>query len=258
MSDLSLAERFSLSGKRALVTGGSKGIGTVTARVLAEAGADVAIVGRDRENLDATAKTVRATGRECLVIEADLKLLDAPQKIAKAALEEFECVDILVNNAGIALLAPLLEQSAEAWDETMAVNLRSPFLLAQALVPAMIEKGGGKIINLSSVAGLNALADHAAYSASKGGLNMLTKTMALEWGPHNITTNAVAPTVILTPMGERAWGKPEKSKPMLAKIPLGRFGTPQEVADLVLFLASPAADMINGEVMYIDGGYTAL
>ena len=258
MSDHQLAERFSLTGKRALVTGGSKGIGAVTARVLADAGADVAVVGRDRSDLDATAETVRAVGKTCLIIEADLNSLDAPLKVAKAALDEFECVDILVNNAGIALLAPLLELSAQAWDETMAVNLRSPFLLAQALAPAMIEKGGGKIINISSVAGLNALTDHAAYSVSKGGLNMLTKAMAVEWGPHNINTNAVAPTVILTPMGERAWGAPEKSEPMLAKIPLGRFGTPEEVADLVLFLASPAADMICGEVIYVDGGYTAV
>ena len=258
MSQQQLAERFSLAGKRALVTGGSKGIGAVTARVLAEAGADVALVGRARSGLDATAETVRTAGRKCLIIEADLKSLDAPQEIATAALNEFECVDILVNNAGIALLAPLLELSAQAWDETMAVNLRSPFLLAQALAPAMIEKGGGKIINISSVAGLNALAEHAAYSASKGGLNMLTKSMAAEWALHNINTNAVAPTVILTPMGEKNWGDPEKSEPMLAKIPLGRFGTPEEIADLVLFLASPAADMICGEVIYVDGGYTAL
>ena len=258
MNSQALRERFSLGGKRALVTGGSKGIGAVTARVLAEAGADVAIVGRDREGLAATAEKVRGTGRTCLTIEADLRTVDGPEKAAQAALNEFGRVDILVNNAGIALLAPLLELSAKDWDETLAVNLRSPFLLAKLLTPAMIEGGGGKIINVSSQAGLGALEGHAAYSASKGGLNMLTKTMALEWGPHNINTNAVAPTVILTPMAEKNWGDPAKSEPMLAKIPLGRFGTPTNVADLILFLASPAADMICGEVIYIDGGYTAL
>ena len=258
MNTQALRGRFSLGGKRALVTGGSKGIGAVTARVLAEAGADVAVVGRDREGLAASAERVRETGRTCLTIEADLSTVDGPEKAAQAALNEFGRVDILVNNAGIALLAPLLELSAKEWDETLAVNLRSPFLLAKLLAPAMIEGGGGKIVNVSSQAGFGALEGHAAYSASKGGLNMLTKTMALEWGPHNINTNAVAPTVILTPMGEKNWGDPSKSEPMLAKIPLGRFGTPTNVADLILFLASPAADMICGEVIYIDGGYTAL
>lgn len=258
MSNSSVQTRFSIEGKKALITGGSKGIGAVTAQVLAEAGADVAIVGRDREALEAIAAQVRALGRACLSIEADLNSVDGPQEAAEAALNEFSRVDILVNNAGIAPLASLLEISVEDWDATLAVNLRSPFLLARALVPAMIKGGGGKIINVSSQAGLVALADHAAYSASKGGLNMLTKTMALEWGPLNINTNAVAPTVILTPMAEKNWGDSEKRESMLAKIPLRRFGTPTEVADLILFLASPASNLICGEVVYIDGGYTAL
>lgn len=230
----------------------------MTARVLAEAGADVAIVGRDRAGLAKVAAQVRAVGRVCLTIEADLSSVKGPRETAEKALSEFGRVEILVNNAGIAPLAPLFELSVEDWDATMAVNLRSPFLLARALAPAMVEGGGGKIINVSSQAGLVALADHAAYSSSKGGLNMLTKTMAMEWGRFNINTNAVAPTVILTPMAQKNWSDPEKRDPMLAKIPLGRFGTPSEVADLILFLASPASDLICGEVVYIDGGYTAL
>lgn len=258
MSSPRVQTRFSIEGKKALVTGGSKGIGAVTARVFAEAGADVAIVGRDRKGLEAIAAPVRAVGKTCLTVEADLNSVDGPQEAAEAALNEFGRVDILINNAGIAPLAPLLELSIADWDATLVVNLRSPFLLARTLVPAMIEGGGGKIVNVSSQAGLVALADHAAYSASKGGLNMLTKTMALEWGPFNINTNAVAPTVILTPMAEKNWGDPEKRESMLAKIPLRRFGTPTEVADLILFLASPASDLICGEVVYIDGGYTAL
>lgn len=251
-------ERFSVKGKRALITGGSKGIGAVAAQVLAEAGAQVAIVGRDRAGLEDTRAAIAAGGGDCLMIEADMATVDGPRRAGEAALAHFGTVDILVNNAGIALIHALLDMPVEAWDETLAVNLRAPFLLAQTLAPAMIAQKSGKIINISSQAGSIALDGHAAYSASKGGLNLLTKTMAAEWGPHNIQTNAVSPTVILTPMGEQVWGEVEKSAPMLAKIPMGRFGQPVEVADLILFLASPASDLICGEVILIDGGYTAL
>jgi 2-deoxy-D-gluconate 3-dehydrogenase len=251
-------DRFLITGKRALVTGGSKGIGAETAAVLAQAGADVAIVGRDRAGLLATADRVHAAGRRCLLIEADMAAPDGPAQAAAAALDAFGAVDILVNNAGVARLDPLTTLSLAAWDETLAVNLRAPYLLAQALAPKMIEQHAGKIINVSSQAGVAALEGHGAYCASKGGLNMLTKVMALEWGPHNIQANAVCPTVILTPMGTEVWGDPLKAAPMLAKIPLRRFGQPVEVADLILFLASPAADLITGEAILIDGGYTAL
>jgi 2-deoxy-D-gluconate 3-dehydrogenase len=251
-------DRFAVQGKRALVTGGSKGIGAEAAVVLAQAGADVAVVGRDRGGLQATAEQIIATGRKCIVIEADMRTAEGPQQAAEAALVAFGTVDILVNNAGIARIAPILESPLADWEETIAVNLRAPYLLAQALAPNMIAQGSGKIINVSSQAGVVAIEGHAAYAASKGGLNMLTKVMALEWGAHNIQVNAVAPTVILTPMGTRVWGDPVKAAPMLAKIPLRRFGQPVEVADLILFLASSASDLITGETILIDGGYTAV
>lgn len=251
-------ERFTLTGKRALVTGGSKGIGAEAAIVLAQAGADVAIAGRDREGLQATAAQIEAAGRRCVMIEADMRTTDGPLHAAQAAFDAFGVVDILVNNAGIARIAPILDSSLADWEETIAVNLRAPYLLAQALAPKMIEQHSGKIINVSSQAGVVAIEGHASYAASKGGLNMLTKVMALEWGPHNIQVNAVAPTVILTPMGTQVWGDPAKAAPMLAKIPLRRFGQPVEVADLILFLASSASDLITGETILIDGGYTAM
>lgn len=251
-------ERFAVTGRRALVTGGSKGIGAEAAVVLAQAGADVAIVGRDREGLQTTAAQIEAAGRRCVVIEADMRTTEGPLHAAQAALEAFGTVDILVNNAGIARIAPILESPLADWEETIAVNLRAPYLLAQALAPKMIEQRRGKIINVSSQAGVVAIEGHASYAASKGGLNMLTKVMALEWGPHNIQVNAVAPTVILTPMGTQVWGDPAKAEPMLAKIPLRRFGQPVEVADLILFLASSASDLITGETILIDGGYTAI
>jgi 2-deoxy-D-gluconate 3-dehydrogenase len=250
--------RFNVQGKRALVTGATKGIGLEICRVLADAGADIAAVGRDEAGLDGIAGTVEAAGRRAVPIKADLATVEGAETAAKAALEAFGTVDILVNNAGIALVEPLLDAAVEGWDLVMAVNLRAPFIIAKTVAPGMIEQKSGKIINISSQAGVVGLDDHGAYCASKGGLNMLTKVMTSEWGKHNIQINAVCPTVILTPMGEQVWGDPAKGDPMKAKIPAGRFGKPIEVADLVLFLASPASDLINGQSILIDGGFTAL
>jgi len=254
----SFTNRFGVVGKRAMVTGATKGIGLEICRVLADAGAHIAAVGRDPEGLQEAVRAVEAAGRRAVPIAADLSTAEGAAAAARAALEAFGTVDILVNNAGIALVDPLLEASVEAWDLTMAVNLRAPFLLARALAPKMIAQGAGKIINISSQAGVVGLEAHAAYCASKGGLNMLTKVMTAEWAKHNIQINSVCPTVILTPMGEKVWGDPAKGDPMKAKTPAGRFGKPIEVADLVLFLASSAADLINGQDILIDGGYTAI
>ena len=251
-------DRLSLAGRRALVTGASKGIGVEICSVLAEAGADIVAVARDADGLAEVRHSVEQLGRECLAVAADLETVDGPRDAARQALEHFGAIDILVNNAGIAIPDSVLETNVEDWDRIMAVNLRAPFLLAQALGPKMIERRLGKIINISSQTGIVALDDHSAYAASKNGLNALTKSITCEWAKHNIQCNAICPTVILTPMGERVWGEPAKGDPMKAKIPAGRFGRPVEVADLVLFLASPASDLINGDTIMIDGGYTAL
>ena len=252
------AKRFGLQGKRALVTGATKGIGFETCKVLADAGADIAAVGRDVAGLADVKAQVEKLGTRCVVIAADMSAADSPARAAKEALAAFGSIDILVNNAGVALNDPLLTATIEDWDRTMAINLRAPFLLAQAIVPGMIERRAGKIINVSSQAGVVALQDHGAYCASKGGLNTLTKVMTSEWAKHNIQINTVCPTVILTPMGELVWGKPETGDPMKAKIPAGRFGNPVEVADAILYLASSASDMVCGHDLLIDGGYTAV
>jgi 2-deoxy-D-gluconate 3-dehydrogenase len=251
-------KRHGLTGKVALVTGATKGIGIETCKVLADAGADIAAVGRDASGLKEVRILVEARGRRCAAIAADMATAEGPETAAKEAMKAFGNVDILVNNAGIALIDSLLDASIEDWDRTMSVNLRAPWLLAKQLVPQMIKRGSGKIINVSSQAGVVGLEGHGAYAASKGGLNMLTKVMCVEWAKHNIQINSVCPTVILTPMGEQVWGKPEKGDPMKAKIPAARFGKPMEVADLILFLASPASDLINGQDILIDGGYTAV
>jgi 2-deoxy-D-gluconate 3-dehydrogenase len=251
-------KRFGLEGKRALVTGATKGIGLEACKVLADAGADIAAVGRDANGLAEVSTAVKGSGRRCVSISADLATADGPAQAARQALAAFGAIDILVNSAGIALIDTLLDAKIDDWDRTMAVNLRAPFLLARELVPAMIAQKRGKIINVSSQAGVVGLEGHGAYCASKGGLNMLTKVMTVEWARHNIQINTVCPTVILTPMGELVWGRPEKGDPMKAKIPGGRFGKPVEVADAILFLASSASDMICGHDLLIDGGYTAV
>lgn len=256
MSDY--ASRFSVQGKRALVTGASKGIGAEIATVLADAGADVAIVGRDKAGLEDTRKAVASKGRKCFVIEADLQTIDGARLAGKKALESLGTVDILVNNAGVFYRQSILETTVEQWDEIQAINLRTPFLLSQAVAPGMIKQRSGKIINISSLASEVGCEGHAAYSASKGGMNLLTQVMATEWGPFNIQTNAVAPGIVLTAMGRKVWGDEAKSAPVKARTPLRRFGEQIEVADLVLYLASPASDFMCGQVVLLDGGYSAV
>ncbi len=239
------------------MTGATKGIGFETCRVLADAGADIAAVGRDEKGLADIKRQVAALGRKCVAISADLATVEGPQHAAREALKAFGTIDILVNNAGVTTIKSIIDTPVDDWDWVNNVNLRAPYLLAQALVPNMIKQRMGKIINISSQSGVVALDDHGAYGASKGGLNMLTKVMTVEWAKHNIQSNTVCPTVILTPMGEMVWGDPSKGDPMKAKIPAGRFGRTTEVADLILFLASPASDMITGQDILIDGGFTA-
>lgn len=251
-------DRFSLTGRKALITGASKGIGAEIVHVFADAGADIVAVARDPEGLAEVAQDVERQGRRCLTLEADLSTVEGPRQAAQQALSAWGTIDILVNNAGIALVEDALTLSVEDWDRTMAVNVRAPFLLAQTLAPAMIAQRWGKIVNISSQAGVIALEEHAAYSASKGAMNMLTKGLMVEWAQHNIQVNAICPTVILTPMGLQVWGDPAKGQPMLDKTPLGRFGQPVEVADMALYLASPAAELVNGGIFMIEGGFSSI
>ena len=185
---------------------------------------------------------------------ADLADADEAQALAEATLGDLGRVDILVNNAGLVFPQRVLDVTMSQWHTTLNVNLLAPLILTQIFAPGMIERGYGKIINVSSRAGISAGLEHAAYSASKAGLQLLTQTMAVELGPNNIQANCVAPTVIQTQMGKRAWESGPRRDAKLARIPAGRFGQPDEVASVILFLASPLSDYVNGATVPVDGG----
>jgi L-xylulose reductase len=188
----------------------------------------------------------------CEAIVADL----GDPASARRAAEQAGEIDLLVNNAAIAILEPFLKTTVEAWDQTMAVNLRAVMIVSQVVAKRMIERGiAGSIVNVSSMASFQAVRDHAAYCASKAGLDQLSAVMALELGQYGIRVNSVNPTIVLTEMGKRAWSDPLKGGPMLARIPLGRFAECEDIASVVCFLLTDGAAMLNGLALRIDGGF---
>ncbi|TFH05004.1 MAG: SDR family oxidoreductase [Spirochaetales bacterium] len=251
---------FRFPGRTALITGATKGIGRELALGFATAGAAILATGRDKGELASLEAEIRDKGGSCVTISADLSDREETLSMARRFCEGPSLPDILINNAGVSFPETIIELDPDHWDRTIAVNLRAPALVTGVVAKAMMDRGGktpGCIVNVGSQAGVAALTEHAAYCASKFGLHGLTKVMALELGPHGIRANAVAPTVTLTPMGEQVWGDPGKGDPMKAKIPLGTFAYPVDIVHAVMFLASEEARMINGEVLLIDGGYTA-
>ena len=250
---------FDLAGKKALVTGASKGLGRDAAVALAHAGADVFITGRDEDELAECAEKVRDQGRRAESTVADLADVKEVVRVGEAAIGAMGGVDILLNNAGVALLEPVLDVTVEKWDAQTDVNLKAPFFLAQVVARHMVEaKRGGKIINIASTAGLIGVPEHAAYCASKGGLLTLTKTLALELGPHNIQVNAICPAIVMTPMGRQVWDHPGVREPALEKLPVGRFGKEVDISAAVVYLASSASDWMTGSQFVVDGGLTAV
>ena len=258
LEDPRYAGALRLDGKRALITGATKGIGADIARAFASAGASLVLSGRDETELS-TMRVALADeyGSEIHTAAVDLAQSEGPADLALRAGEAFGGLDVLVNNAGISHPQPVVDTDPDLFDATIAVNLRAPALLASAVGAAMVDQGtGGSIITVASAAALAPLPDHYAYCASKAGLVMATKVLARELGPHGIRANSVCPTVVLTEMGQRVWGEQAKAAPMIARIPLGRFAVPREVSDTVVWLASDAASMINGVDIPVDGGYT--
>lgn len=252
---LTLADRLSLTGRSALVTGASRGIGAAIARQLDECGARVALSARDEGDLKAVAATLT---HDPVVLPADLAAPDAASDLAAAAITALGGVDILVNNAGAAFGAgPSQHLTADIVAELVGINLRSPLLLAGTLAAHMAGRGGGSIINISSVLGTTGVGHTTLYAASKGALDSATRALAAEWGPSGVRINSVLPGVTDTDMGTVVTSDPAVHAHYNSLVPLRRIGRPQEVADLVAFLAGPAAAYITAEKIVIDGGWLA-
>jgi NAD(P)-dependent dehydrogenase (short-subunit alcohol dehydrogenase family) len=248
-----MSRRIDLSGRVALITGGGAGLGVTLCHTFADAGADVAVMGRTAASVEATAAAVRATGRRAIAIHADLR--DAAQ--VRAAVErtasELGRLDILVNNAGVYPHSSLLDLPEDEWDDVFAVNLRGAFLAIREAARVMIGQGeGGRIVNIASVDAVAPEPRFSHYDASKGGLVALTRSLALELGPHHITINAVGPGLIDGPGLEA--NVPKRKAAYLAHVPLGTVGQPEEIADAVLFFASDLARWVTGQTLYVDGG----
>jgi len=246
-----------LHNSKAVVTGAGKGIGREISLQLANAGSDIFAVSRTKEDLESLGIECSHLGVNYSSCVVELSDSNTAKQIAAEATNAIGNIDILINNAGVSHGGAAVTLTETDWDLTMNINAKGAFFLAQALGKTMLEHQYGRIINISSQAGIVALKDHMAYGSSKAALGMITKVLALEWGGQGITVNAIAPTVIRTPMAERGWSNPKLANEMRKAIPVGRFGEPAEVASLVTFLASKQASLINGTIIPVDGGYTA-
>ena len=244
-------DQQSLDGRTAIVTGASRGIGAATARALDRAGARVALVARDREALGAVAVGLQNSP---LILAVDLADPDAPARLVAEAADRVGAIDVLVNNAALAARAPTVELDAALVDRLYAVNVRAPLLLIAALVPSMVERGRGAIVNISSGSAVVGTPRRAAYAATKGAIDAATRSLAIELGPHGIRVNSVAPGVVDTEMWARNKAIPGVIEEIEAMTPLRRWATPEDIADVVAFLASDAARFVTGETICVDGG----
>ncbi len=248
---------FDLSGKVAVITGGSKGIGKDIAGMLAEHGADIVLIARSEQELEQAAEEIRATsGRKVLPISSDLTDVSSIPHVVDRIVEEFGQINILVNNAGVNIPKPALEVTEQDWDTVMDLNLKSVFFLSQAVGRHMIERRSGKIINMSSQMAFVGYYKRSAYSSSKGGVTQLTKALAIEWSSYQVNVNAVAPTFIETPMTRPMLEDEQFKKDVLSRIPLGRLAKTKDLFGAVLYLASGASDMVTGQTLVVDGGWT--
>lgn len=249
---------FRLDGMTAVVTGASRGIGEAIALAMAHAGAKVVLASRDLARLEGVAAKIRGIGADALVVQADLCKAEDITRIVAETVERFGSIDILVNNAGVCYLESALDVTPETWDKTFDVNVRGLFFLTQAVARQMVAQGrGGKIVNIASQLSVIGLERHASYCASKAAVNLLTKVLALEWGKHRININSIGPTFIRTEMAAPNLDDPKRKADILSKMPIGRVGDPVDVAGAAVFLASPASDMITGELLLVDGGWTS-
>ena len=251
---MSILETFRLDGKVALVTGASTGLGAAIAIALAEAGANVACHGNTRAP-DASCAAVTKAGREALTITGDLSDSATPRRLIETTIEHFGQLDILVNNAGMIRRAPATEYSEEDWARVIEVNLSSVFRMAQLAGRHMIERGGGKILNIASLLSFQGGITVPAYAASKGGVAQLTKALANEWAAKNINVNAIAPGYMRTDNTKALQQDETRNRQILERIPAARWGEPTDLGGAAVFLCSSASDYINGHILLVDGGW---
>ena len=253
--DLVMYKGFSLDGKNAIVTGGTRGIGLAIARGLLESGATVTICSRKQKNVDGAINELSEHDATLQGIAAHVGMPEDLERLIAAAVEQFGSVNVLVNNAGTnPYYGPLVDSEIAAWDKTMEVNLRGPYQLSKLVVRGMIAGGSGSIINIASIAGLSAMSLQGIYSVSKAGLIMLTKVMARELGTHGVRVNCICPGVIKTKLSEALWIDPETEKQAASIKALGRIGTTDELVGAAIYFASDASSFTTGAVLTIDGG----
>jgi len=248
---------FDLSGKVVVVTGASKGIGRELALLLAEAGGIIVPTVRTEADADQVAKDASSQGCSLHPLLLDVTNVAAIERMVAQVVERHGRIDVLVNNAGLGTGHNALKVTESDWDDMMAVNLRGLFFASQAAARAMADRGGGRIINISSQGGLVGLPNAAVYCTSKGGVNMLTKVLALEWAPLGINVNAIAPTFIRTPGTAPTLEDPKQREWVMSKIPLGKIGTTSDVAAATVYLSTEASRLVTGTVLVVDGGWTA-
>ncbi len=248
---------FTLEGQIALITGASRGIGHDVALAMAHAGAKMVVGARDEKALAELVKRIEREGGEALAVPLDMGDLAQINEAVNRTVTHFGRLDILVNNAGVGTNHDAVQVTEEDWDSLMDVNLKGLFFMCQAAGKRMIAQGYGRIINMSSQAGQVGILRHAVYCASKGGVDQLTRVLALEWAKDGVRVNAVAPTFIRTPGTAERLDTPAFAADVLSRLPVGYVGNTMDVAGAVIYLASPAADLINGAILLVDGGWTA-
>ena len=249
---------FSLAGKKALVTGASRGIGEVIAVAFARAGADVAVTARTPEGLAATAREITDLGRQAVEIPADLSIREAAEDVVRTAIRELGHLDIVVNNAGgSSFMVPFLDLRQSGWDKVLRLNLDATMWICQAAGEHLTARGSGSVINVASVAGLAAAPFLAPYGAAKAAVVSLTKTLASEWGRSGVRVNALCPGWTATELNRNLWDTPDGGAATIATVPMARWGRAEELAGPAVFLASDAASFMTGQVLAIDGGQTS-
>jgi len=255
---MGVLDRFRLDGKVAIVTGGSRGLGRVMAGALAEAGASVVVTARTAEGAESAARAIAAeASARTLGIAVEVTAAAEVEAMVARTVEAFGRVDILVNNAGINIRGPIETLAESDWDAVIDVNLKGPWLACRAIAPRLKAQGSGRVINVSSMLGEVSLPDRTPYSSSKGGLTLMTRTLALEWAKYGVTINALCPGPFLTEINKPLLDDPAARAAMESKVPLGRWGDPAELGPATVFLASDASSFMTGATLFIDGGYTA-